>query len=168
MVVRRSVLPGILVLLLVAVSLAACSTAGSVTPSAGGDGGVFPDGVVVGDLNFDPDDLPTFDPQAPLPSPGAAALRALMVLDPSVADLEGDVEAAERAAMVVLLADLRSNWNRQAPRIHSLASHSGGAKVAPGSPALRSRWTRRSWAIDGLDSSHCAPSSRPSQRGTIK
>ena len=96
--VRRSVLPGILILMLVGVSLAACSTAGSITPSAGGDDSVSPDGVVVGDLNFDADDLPTFDPDAPLPSPGAAALRALMVLDPSVAELESDVEAAERAA----------------------------------------------------------------------
>ena len=129
--VRRSVLPRMLVLMLVAASLAACSTAGSVTQSAGGDGGVSPDGVVVGDLNFEPDELPTFDPEAPLPSPGAAALRALMVLDPSVAALESDVEAAERAAMIALLADIQAQLSA-GNGIGSipLASQPGGAKVA--------------------------------------
>ena len=117
--------------MLVGVSLAACSTAGSVPQSAGEDGGVSPDGVVVGDLNFDPDGLPTFDPEAPLPSPGAAALRALMVLDPSVAELESDVEAAERAAMAALLTDIQSQLsagNSIGPA--APASHLGGAKVA--------------------------------------
>lgn len=125
--------------MLVGVSLAACSTAGSVTQSAGGDGGVSPDGVVVGDLNLAFDELPTYDPDAPLPSPGAAALRALMVLDPSVADLEGDVEAAERAAMSALLADIQAQLTAVSGNgFVSLASKYGAGKVAilaPYSPA---------------------------------
>ena len=51
--------------------------------------------------------LPAFDPKAPPPSPGAAALRRLTVLEPSAATLESSVEAVEQAALKKLLADRR-------------------------------------------------------------
>ncbi|MGB8981951.1 MAG: hypothetical protein WCC12_08755, partial [Anaerolineales bacterium] len=51
-------------------------------------------------------ELPVYDPEAPPPSPGAAALRALAVLEPGVAELLGDVEAAERASLRAIIADL--------------------------------------------------------------
>ncbi len=65
------------------------------------------DGVYSGDLN-QIEELPDYDPEAPLPSPGAAALRALALLEPGVAELESDVEAAERAAFNALLTDLQA------------------------------------------------------------
>lgn len=65
------------------------------------------DGVVPGDLN-QIEEIPTYDPAAPLPSPGAASLRALAVLEPGVAELESDVEAAERAALTALFAQLQA------------------------------------------------------------
>ena len=43
--------------------------------------------------------LAVYDPKAPAPSPGAEALRLLAQLDPKVASLQSDVEAAERAAL---------------------------------------------------------------------
>jgi hypothetical protein len=64
------------------------------------------DGVVPGDLSQGSGELPIYDPEAPPPSGGAAALRALAILEPSVADLQGDVEAAERAALKQVIADL--------------------------------------------------------------
>jgi hypothetical protein len=55
--------------------------------------------------------LPTYDPKAPPPSPGAAALRRLAELEPSAATLEHDVEAVERAALKTLLAQFRVRVN---------------------------------------------------------
>lgn len=52
-----------------------------------------------GDFSKIAGNIPSYDPNAPLPSPGAAALRGLAVLEPRVAELERSVEAAERAAM---------------------------------------------------------------------
>jgi len=128
--VRRYVLPRMLVLMLVAASLA-CSTATSVPESAGGGSDALTDGVVAGDSSQVFDELPTFDPEAPLPSPGAAALRALMALDPSVAGLESDVEAAECAAFNALLADLQAQLGvGNDIEVPFLASQFGGAKVA--------------------------------------
>ena len=135
--VRSYVLPKIMLLTLVAVSLA-CSIGSGLNPSGGGSDATT-DGVVAGDANPVFDELPPFDPGAPLPSPGAAALRALMVLDPGVAELESDVEAAERAAIGALLADIQAQLtadNGIGPVI--LASQSGAGKVAilaPNSPA---------------------------------
>jgi hypothetical protein len=88
------------------------------------------DGLDTGDIKLEFDELPTFDPEAPLPSPGAAALRALIELDPSVAILESDVEAADRAAMNALLADLQAQLSAGSIEVLKLASHSGTAKLA--------------------------------------
>ena len=66
------------------------------------------DGVMTGDLTGLVDVIPVYDPEAPAPSMGGAALRALAALDPGVAVLEGDVEAAERAALTTALADLEA------------------------------------------------------------
>jgi len=64
------------------------------------------DGVLPGDLDQVSSELPIYDAEAPPPSPGAAALRALAVLEPGVAELQDDVEAAERAALKIVIADL--------------------------------------------------------------
>jgi hypothetical protein len=64
------------------------------------------DGVVAGDLAGLPTDVPTFDANALVPSPGAAALRALAALEPGVAGLIGDVAAAEGAALKIARAKL--------------------------------------------------------------
>jgi len=65
-------------------------------------------GVMAGNINQKFVLPPPYDPKAPLPSPGAAALRALEVSVPGVAGLESDVEAAERAAFKSALAGLRT------------------------------------------------------------
>ena len=65
-------------------------------------------GVVSGDYNKVAGNLPNYDPKDPAPSPGAAALRELAELEPSVERLIRDVEAAERAALKNALAELRS------------------------------------------------------------
>src|SRR5688500_13686426 len=52
-----------------------------------------------GDFGKIAGNIPAYDPNEPLPSLGAAALRGLAVLEPRVAELERSVEAAERAAM---------------------------------------------------------------------
>ena len=59
------------------------------------------------DLNHIFDNLPAYDPAAPLPSSGAAALDALTELNPSVAVLKDDVQASEREALNALLTDLQ-------------------------------------------------------------
>lgn len=55
--------------------------------------------------------LPAYDPNATPPSPGAAALRRLTVLEPGAAALESSVEAVERAALKKLLADHKVQSN---------------------------------------------------------
>jgi hypothetical protein len=55
--------------------------------------------------------LPTYDPKAPPPSPGAVALRRLAELEPSAVTLEREVETVERAALKKLLADLQVQVN---------------------------------------------------------
>lgn len=62
---------------------------------------------VVSDLSKIADNLANYDPNDPPPSPGAAALRRLAELEPSVAKLVVEVESAERAALQTGLADLR-------------------------------------------------------------
>ncbi|RPJ22887.1 MAG: hypothetical protein EHM33_22405 [Chloroflexi bacterium] len=87
------------------------------------------DGVVPGDLNQVSSELPIYDPEAPLPSPGAAALRALAVLEPGVAELQGDVEAAERAALNAIIADLSAKTGSSIELPFPI-SQLEGAKVA--------------------------------------
>lgn len=65
-------------------------------------------GVVSGDYSKVASNLPNYDPKDPAPSPGAAALRELAELEPSVERLIRDVEAAERAALKTALAELRA------------------------------------------------------------
>jgi len=64
------------------------------------------DGVETGDAKRIFAEQPTFDLAAPLPSPGAAALRTMAGWDPGVAELQGDVEAAERAALNALIKEV--------------------------------------------------------------
>ena len=64
------------------------------------------DGVKTGKVLHWPDNLPTYDPKAPPPSAGAAALRGLAQLEPRVAELVTVVETTEREAMKTLLAKL--------------------------------------------------------------
>jgi hypothetical protein len=52
--------------------------------------------------------LPVLDPQAPLPSPGAAQLRSLLADEPGIDSLIDDVEMAEQAALQAALADLQA------------------------------------------------------------
>ena len=59
--------------------------------------------------------LPAYDPNAPHPSPGAAALRSLAVLEPKVASLESDVESAERAAVKAVVSDQPSSKEKSVP-----------------------------------------------------
>jgi hypothetical protein len=68
-------------------------------------------GLSDGDLSKIAGNLPIYDPNGPPPSPGAVALRRLAELEPSVAQLESDVEAVERAALKSLLAKLRAQRN---------------------------------------------------------
>lgn len=79
------------------VSLSSCKSFSS-TSSA--------DGVVPGEISPIIDELPTYNPDDPPPSPGAAALRALGIIEPHVAELESSVEAAESAALEAGLANL--------------------------------------------------------------
>jgi hypothetical protein len=89
------------------------------------------DWVVPGDLSQVSSELPIYDPAAPPPSPGAAALRALAVLEPDVAELQGDVDAAERATMNALLADLQAQLSAGSGiQVFNLGSQPGGAKLA--------------------------------------
>ena len=53
-------------------------------------------------------DLPVLDLEGPLPSPGAASLRALAVDEPGVAVLVDDVEASERAALQAAIEILQA------------------------------------------------------------
>ena len=77
------------------------------------------------------DGLPAYDPDAPLPSSGAAALRLLAELDPSVAVLETDVEESERKALNALLADLQMQLDQgNGNQVPFLPSQSGSMKVA--------------------------------------
>jgi hypothetical protein len=116
-----------LLLLIASLAAAACGSVGDSTASgpvasetASSDASAAPtadastaapsgpnaDGVMPGDPSALGTDLPAFDPAAPAPSGGAAALRALAVLKPDVAALVDDVEAAERAALKAALASL--------------------------------------------------------------
>ena len=83
-------------------------------------------GEVSGDFSKVAGNLANYDPKDPPPSPGAAALRQLAELEPSVGKLVGDVEAAERAALKTGLAELR-------------AQRDAGNGTDQGSPAIAAR-----------------------------
>jgi hypothetical protein len=89
------------VLLLLAVSLSC-----KLLNRSGSKGGLSD-----GELSKIAANLPIYDPNGPPPSPGAVALRRLAELEPSVANLERDVEAVERAGLKSLLAELRAQEN---------------------------------------------------------
>jgi hypothetical protein len=87
------------------------------------------------ELNHIFDNLPSYDPAGPLPSPSAAALDALTELDPSVAVLKDDVQASEREALNALLTDLQIQLGAETGiEVPFLLSRSGSAKLA--SPAV--------------------------------
>jgi hypothetical protein len=65
-------------------------------------------GVKSGNIDQGLAGIPAFDPEAPLLSPGAAALRALAADEPGVAALVDDVEAAERAALKAAIAEMKA------------------------------------------------------------
>jgi hypothetical protein len=71
-----------------------------------------------------------YDPKAPAPSPGAEALRLLAKLDPKVASLQGDVEAAERAALKTV-----SNGQKLQPVNSKKSARSEMKKTGPGKKA---------------------------------
>jgi hypothetical protein len=83
------------------------------------------------DINQIFDEVPAYDPEAPLPSSGAAALRLLAELDPSVGVLETDVEESEREALNALLADLQVQLDEgNGKQVPFMPSQSGRMKVA--------------------------------------
>ena len=87
-------------------------------------------GVMAGNINQKFVLPPPYDPKAPLPSPGAAALRALEVSVPGVAGLESDVEAAERAAFKSALAGLRTKLGAdKTSEVPAPPAQSGGVKL---------------------------------------
>ncbi len=129
----------ILVLLLMSIS---CNVFTPKSP----DVGVVPPG----DISKVFDNLPTYDPNAPLPSPGAAALRALTVFDPGVAVLESDVEASERAAIQAILSDLQIQLGAgNGAEIASRVARSGGVKRL--SPAMGASFPAASDLSGGLN-----------------
>lgn len=71
--------------------------------------------------------LPVLDPQAPLPSPGAAQLRTLLADNPGISALIDDVETAEQAAMKAAVADLQAHLSPASSLdLESLATSSFG------------------------------------------
>src|SRR5512145_2093708 len=115
------------------------------------------DGVEVGDLSKVIKELPAYDPKVPVTSPGAASLRALMVLDPGVAELQNEVEAAERAAMNVVIADLSSKTGSslELPFPVAQAESAKVAKIANFAPefSVPIRYNL-SGNFEGLDTTH--------------
>ena len=67
-----------------------------------------------------PTQIPVFDPQAPLVSPGAEVVRRLADLDPSLAVFASSVEAVERAAMKKTIygePDEKKDTEKTAPQL---------------------------------------------------
>jgi hypothetical protein len=62
----------------------------------------------LGNVNLSVTDVPVLDLEGPLPSPGAASLKALAVDEPGVAALVNDVEASERAALQAAIEELQA------------------------------------------------------------
>ena len=92
------------------------------------------DGVVAGDPKRVFVEQPTFNLAAPLPSPGAAALRTLAGWDPGVAEMQGEVETAERAALNAFIKDL-STKTGSSIQLPFPVAQMGGARVANLAPA---------------------------------
>jgi len=85
--------------------------------------------VVSGDYSKVAANLPNYDPKVPPPSPGALALRELAELEPSAGKLVGDVEAAERAALKIGLAQLRAQGGTDSdPELFSVLADEKGRK----------------------------------------
>ena len=113
----------------VASAAAATDTAASAGPDAAG--------VAAGSLAGISLEIPAFDPEAPAPSMGEAALRALAVLEPAVAALLDDVTAAERAALTAALADLQVKPTGDAsPTVRAAVWNSRGTSPASGTARL--------------------------------
>ena len=95
-------------------------------------------GVVSGDYSKVASNLPNYDPNDPAPSPGAAALRQLAELEPSVEKLIRDVEAAERAALESALAELRSQQGATEPlsRVFEIKERKGSNLLGAKSPMV--------------------------------
>ena len=64
------------------------------------------DGVKSGDVTKIADSVSTFDPKAPLTSPGAEVIRRLSKLDPKLALFAADIESVERGTMKKAIDDL--------------------------------------------------------------
>ena len=62
----------------------------------------------LGNFNLNVADIPALDLEGPLPSPGAALLKALAVDEPGVAALVDDVEISERAALQAAIEILQA------------------------------------------------------------
>lgn len=123
-------------------------------------------GEVSGDFSKIAGSLANYDPKDPAPSPGAAALRQLAELEPSVDKLVGDVEAAERAALKTGLAELRAQRNTdngtdqgspalqvEASRAVPVVARSSGSRSSSSSLALYALQGRVDAAIGGLNAS---------------
>ena len=61
-----------------------------------------------GNVNLSVADFPALDLEGPLPSPGAASLKALAMDEPGVAALVDDMEASERAALQAAIEELQA------------------------------------------------------------
>lgn len=107
--------------------------------------------------------LPVLDPQAPLPSPGAAQLRTLLADQPGIAALIGDVETAEQAAMQAAVADLQAHLSRA----DGAADIAGLGTSAFGPPELPVPFSaRQSTAADAFLVSYSQPSAvQPADAG---
>ena len=94
-----------------------------------------------GDFSKVAGNLPKYDPKAPPPSPGAAALLELSQMEPSVDKLVGDVEAAERAALRNGVAELQAqrdagSGNEQPFRPSLVTWRKGSSPIIAKSPML--------------------------------
>jgi hypothetical protein len=65
----------------------------------------------LGNVNPSVADFPVLDLEGPLPSPGAALLKAQALDEPGIAALISDLEAAEQATLKAAVADLQAKMN---------------------------------------------------------
>jgi hypothetical protein len=79
-------------------------------------------------------DIPVLDLEGPLPSPGAASLKALAVDVPGVAVLVDDVEASERAALQAAIEELQAQLP---PTSYTQDFASTGGSLSETSSAVR-------------------------------
>lgn len=88
----------------------------------------------LGNVNLSVADLPVLDLEGPLPSPGAASLKALAVDEPGVAGLVDDVEASERAALQAAIEELQAQLS---PTSYNQDLASVGGSLSETSSAFR-------------------------------